>query len=74
MAELARMVGRDVCGEDLLSLSVGYAIYPDEGLDSEKLLAEADHRLYLVKQKHHKGRNSFASQSETPGAHGSVAR
>jgi diguanylate cyclase (GGDEF)-like protein/putative nucleotidyltransferase with HDIG domain len=52
LSELARMAGREVCGEDWLSLSVGCAIYPQDGDDAEKLLAEADRRMYLQKQTH----------------------
>jgi len=48
---LARQAGNEVCGEDLLSLSVGRAMYPDDGQDAEQLLAEADRRMYLEKQK-----------------------
>jgi diguanylate cyclase (GGDEF)-like protein len=32
-----------------LSLSVGIAIYPDDGADAEQLLAEADRRMYKSK-------------------------
>jgi diguanylate cyclase (GGDEF)-like protein len=51
MRALARQAGNDVCGEDILSLSVGRALYPDDGKDAEQLLAEADRRMYLEKQK-----------------------
>jgi len=51
MSELARHAGSEVCGEDLLSLSVGRAVYPQDGTDAEELLAEADKRMYLEKQK-----------------------
>jgi GGDEF domain-containing protein len=37
-----------------LSLSVGCAIYPEDGVDEEKLLAEADRRMYIQKQEHHR--------------------
>jgi diguanylate cyclase (GGDEF)-like protein/putative nucleotidyltransferase with HDIG domain len=50
LRDLARQVGREVCGEDILSLSVGRAVYPDDGLDAEDLLAEADRRMYIEKQ------------------------
>ncbi len=50
MRELAQQAGREVCNEDILSLSVGKAVYPDDGLDAEKLLSEADKRMYLQKQ------------------------
>ncbi len=49
--EIASQVGREVCGEDLLSLSVGWAFCPDDGADAERLLAEADLRMYMQKQK-----------------------
>jgi len=51
LGELARATGREICGEDWLSLSVGWAMYPEDGTDTEKLLAEADRRMYLQKQK-----------------------
>jgi diguanylate cyclase (GGDEF)-like protein len=51
MKELAKQAGREVCGEDILSLSIGYALYPKDGEDAEALLAEADRRMYLEKQK-----------------------
>src|SRR5262249_48137898 len=37
---LAKQAGFDVCGEEILSLSVGQAVYPADGKDAEKLLAE----------------------------------
>jgi hypothetical protein len=51
MRGLARQAGTEVCGEEILSLSVGRALYPDDGQDAEQLLAEADRRMYLEKQK-----------------------
>ena len=48
---LARQAGFDVCGEDILSLSVGMAVSPADGNDAEQLLTEADRRMYLEKQK-----------------------
>jgi diguanylate cyclase (GGDEF)-like protein/putative nucleotidyltransferase with HDIG domain len=50
MRELAQQVGKDVCNEDILSLSVGKAVYPEDGMDAEKILSEADKRMYLQKQ------------------------
>jgi diguanylate cyclase (GGDEF)-like protein/putative nucleotidyltransferase with HDIG domain len=50
MRELAQQVGKEVCNEEILSLSVGRAVYPEDGLDAEKLLSEADKRMYLQKQ------------------------
>jgi diguanylate cyclase (GGDEF)-like protein len=51
MRALARHAGNEVCGEEILSLSVGRALYPEDGNDAEQLLAEADRRMYLEKQK-----------------------
>jgi hypothetical protein len=48
---LAQQAGFDVCGEDILSLSVGLAVSPKDGNDAEQLLTEADRRMYLEKQK-----------------------
>ncbi len=54
-AELGSMVvavGRECTGEEILSLSVGAAFFPTDGADTEDLLAEADKRMYQMKQLH----------------------
>jgi hypothetical protein len=48
---LAMQAGFEVCGEEILSLSVGVAVSPDDGNDAEQLLTQADRRMYLEKQK-----------------------
>jgi len=50
---LAQQAGRQVCGQDLLALSVGAAFYPQNGSDAEQLLAEADRKMYAAKQLRH---------------------
>jgi diguanylate cyclase (GGDEF)-like protein/putative nucleotidyltransferase with HDIG domain len=45
--------GRHTCGRDVITLSVGTAFCPQDGYDVEALLAEADRRMYAVKQTHH---------------------
>src|ERR1700731_1989069 len=40
MRAMARQAGNEVCGEDILSLSVGRALYADDGKDAEQILAE----------------------------------
>src|ERR1700691_2390935 len=45
--------GRHTCGRDMITLSVGTAFCPEDGFDVEALLAEADRRMYSVKQTHH---------------------
>jgi diguanylate cyclase (GGDEF)-like protein/putative nucleotidyltransferase with HDIG domain len=46
-------VGKAVCGEGLVSVSIGQAFYPADGNNAEHLLAEADRRMYAVKNSHH---------------------
>jgi diguanylate cyclase (GGDEF)-like protein/putative nucleotidyltransferase with HDIG domain len=53
--QLAIEAGQQVTGEEIISLSVGAAFYPKDGHDAEQLLAEADRRMYVVKQQHHAG-------------------
>jgi len=47
--------GRHVCGREIITLSVGTAFCPEDGFDVERLLAEADRRMYSMKQVHHAG-------------------
>jgi diguanylate cyclase (GGDEF)-like protein len=49
-AEIGRKAGLDVVGKDLLSMSIGHACYPVDGVDAEQLLAEADRRMYKMKR------------------------
>jgi two-component system, sensor histidine kinase LadS len=46
-------VGKAVCGEGLVSVSIGQAFYPVDGSNAEHLLAEADRRMYAVKNSHY---------------------
>jgi diguanylate cyclase (GGDEF)-like protein len=49
--KVAVEVGKQVCGEEILSLSAGLAYCPDDGKRAEDLLAEADRRMYKEKQE-----------------------
>src|SRR5215469_1145419 len=42
-----------ICGRELITLSVGMAFCPEDGFDVERLLSEADRRMYSMKQVHH---------------------
>jgi diguanylate cyclase (GGDEF)-like protein len=64
LSELAGNAGREICGVEWLSLSVGCAIYPEDGVDAEKLLAEADRRMYIQKQEHHKILKAFTALTD----------
>jgi diguanylate cyclase (GGDEF)-like protein len=47
---LAVEVGESVCGTNLLSVSIGEALYPADGEDAEALLTHADRRMYKTKR------------------------
>ncbi len=53
MSAMAQEAGRQVSDKYLLSLSLGAAFYPQDGLDVEQLLAEADRKMYAAKQLHY---------------------
>jgi diguanylate cyclase (GGDEF)-like protein len=47
-------VGQVVCGDAIaVSVSIGHAFYPADGSNAEQLLAEADRRMYNVKNSHY---------------------
>ena len=51
--QLAVEAGKKITGRELVALSVGTAFCPEDGFDVERLLAEADRRMYSMKQLHH---------------------
>ncbi|MGO8983917.1 MAG: diguanylate cyclase domain-containing protein [Terriglobales bacterium] len=51
--QFAVAAGRKIAGRDLVGLSVGTAFCPQDGFDVERLLAEADRRMYSMKSLHH---------------------
>jgi diguanylate cyclase (GGDEF)-like protein/putative nucleotidyltransferase with HDIG domain len=57
MRALAQQAGKTICNEDILSLSVGKAVYPEDGMDAEKILSEADKRMYLHKRSQSNPKN-----------------
>jgi len=60
--------GRHVCGRDVITLSVGMAFCPEDGFDVERLLADADRRMYSMKQVHHAAAASLEQDAKTRGA------
>jgi diguanylate cyclase (GGDEF)-like protein/putative nucleotidyltransferase with HDIG domain len=50
LSRISTEAGLEVCGERILSVSVGAAFFNQDGMDAEQLLTEADRRMY--KQKH----------------------
>ena len=55
LSAMAQKAGRAVCGKDFLSLSLGAAFYPQDGQESEQLLAEADRQMYAAKKVYYAG-------------------
>jgi diguanylate cyclase (GGDEF)-like protein/putative nucleotidyltransferase with HDIG domain len=68
--QLAVAAGHKVAGRNLIALSVGTAFCPEDGFDVERLLAEADRRMYSMKQVHHADieRETGPSDSQSRGA------
>ncbi len=58
--------GKHVCGREVITLSVGMAFCPEDGFDVERLLSEADRRMYSMKQVHHAA--AAARDTKTAGA------
>ena len=48
---VALTAGWNVCNEQCISMSVGASIYPVDGAAADVLLAEADRRMYALKQQ-----------------------
>ena len=46
--------GRLLTGEEVVALSVGQSSYPAYGSNAEELLADADRKMYAMKETHHK--------------------
>jgi diguanylate cyclase (GGDEF)-like protein len=51
LRETVKQAGKEVLEQDVIGFSVGEAYYPTDGNDAEKLLAEADRRMYLFKSQ-----------------------
>jgi diguanylate cyclase (GGDEF)-like protein/putative nucleotidyltransferase with HDIG domain len=51
LEDLVGRAGRDVVGENILSISIGESSYPADGADAEQLLAAGDRRMYKVKRE-----------------------
>jgi diguanylate cyclase (GGDEF)-like protein len=59
MQAVAREAGDTTPEPSTLSMSVGVAIFPEDGVDAETLLAEADRRMYKGKRMRKKDRGSI---------------
>jgi GGDEF domain-containing protein len=43
--------GREIFPSETIGLSIGHAMFPDDGVDADRLLSEADRRMYVAKQR-----------------------
>jgi diguanylate cyclase (GGDEF)-like protein len=50
VANAARRAGRDILNEDFVEFAVGWASFPEDGMDAESLLAVADSRLFEARR------------------------
>jgi diguanylate cyclase (GGDEF)-like protein len=49
--KVVQRTGHNVCGENLMSMSMGIAAFPADGQDGDTLLSEADRRMYDAKNR-----------------------
>jgi len=61
LSAMAQEAGHRICGEDVLSLSLGAAFYPQDGSETAELLAEADRQMYADKKRHYEHRKTRVS-------------
>src|SRR5262249_38087963 len=55
--------GQQVFADGTLGLSIGHALFPEDGTDADQLLSEADRRMYVAKQKEKMSVAGIAGQS-----------
>ena len=48
-----RAAAEKTCGDSSTSVSLGFAFYPEDGPDADRLIAAADKRMYEQKKRHH---------------------
>ena len=67
LSQLAADAGRMITGENILSCAIGSARFPEDGADSEQLLAIADQRMYRNKYDSREQAESAAPGKERDG-------
>jgi diguanylate cyclase (GGDEF)-like protein len=53
LSRAVREASRAICGEMMVSVSVGSSFFPAGGDSGEELLSEADRSMYEVKERHY---------------------
>lgn len=61
LGEMVVEQGRILTGEEVVALSVGQSTYPADGSNAEEVLADADRRMYAMKETHHKMSKSLVA-------------
>jgi diguanylate cyclase (GGDEF)-like protein/putative nucleotidyltransferase with HDIG domain len=61
LREIGGAAGCAVTGMQMMTMSIGEAFYPQDGADAEQLLAVADRRMYLAKQRGRVPRTAVAT-------------
>ena len=51
MKAITAEAGREIFAQETIALSIGHAMFPEDGVDADRLLSEADRRMYIAKQK-----------------------
>ena len=51
--------GETICGQKVISASVGVAFHPKDGVTAEDLLSEADRSMYESKDIHYRGKGQL---------------
>ena len=54
LQDAVRIASQTACGDSVVTVSIGCAFYPDDGVTVEQLLSEADQRMYVSKDLHYK--------------------
>ena len=50
-----RKCSREICGDEMVGISVGVACFPDDGTDAETLLSHAENDMYCTKKARKSG-------------------
>jgi diguanylate cyclase (GGDEF)-like protein/putative nucleotidyltransferase with HDIG domain len=61
---IVRAASKQLCGEDIVSLSCGDAYFPGDGRTAEELLAEADRHMYQQKMRDRHEREPLTPQKD----------
>lgn len=51
LKQITADAGREIFENETISLSIGHSMFPEDGVDADRLLSEADRRMYIAKQK-----------------------